>query len=138
MRELSLTSALPLHPKTVLYMNKTILIIEDEVIIGMALAAELEDYGYHVTDIVCSAEEALNTLQTTPIDLLILDIKISGSIDGLDLLTEIRKISQPSVIIISGNSDSNTHKRIKNMKVDGFFVKPVNTEELVRKIKSLP
>lgn len=118
-------------------MINNILIVEDEVIIGMALAAELEDHGYNIVDIACSGKEALKAVRSFQPDLIILDIKISGCMDGLETLSELRKIANPFVIVISGNSDTSTHSRIKGMAVDGFLVKPVNTKDLLGQIDAI-
>jgi two-component system, response regulator PdtaR len=107
-----------------------ILLVEDEAIIGMALAAELEDRGYTVVDVCPSGQEALLLMQQQPVDLVILDIKLAKGMDGLETLAEIRKIGSPRVIVISGNSEQQTVQRIQEAQVDGFLVKPVNMNEL--------
>lgn len=112
-----------------------ILIVEDEAIIGMAMAAELEDAGYAVVDIVHTGKEALSIIRQQVIDLVILDIKLGNGMDGLDTLVEIRKLQSPRIFIVSGNSDSYTAERMKNMDIDGFFVKPVNLRALIQRLE---
>lgn len=116
-----------------------VLIVEDEAIIGMALAAELEDAGYRIIDICPTGEEALTLLQKQVVDLVILDVKLGDGMDGIDTLKEIKKMCapQPKVFIISGNSDSFTSQQINKMGVDVFFVKPVNMAALLQQLTLL-
>lgn len=116
-----------------------ILIVEDEAIIGMALAAELEDAGYSVVDICPSGEEALVLLKKQAVDLVILDVKLGDGIDGIDTMKEIKKVCspQPKVFFISGNSDVFTTQQINKMHIDGFFVKPVNMSALLQQLDRL-
>lgn len=116
---------------------KNILIVEDEAIIGMALAADLEDLGYAITGVAGSGEEALELIRPHAPDLLLLDIKLRGSLDGIETLARIRQIANPKVIIISGNSEIRTYHRAQDMKVDGFIVKPVNMQDLQQLLKTI-
>ncbi len=116
---------------------RKILIVEDEAIIGMALAAELEDAGFEIMDITPTGKEALAIIRKELPDLVVMDIKLGNGMSGLDTLVEIRKIASPYFFIVSGNSDSQTAQQIKAMNVDGFFVKPVNSRSLIQRIRML-
>lgn len=109
---------------------KKILIVEDEAIIGMALAADLEEMGYEVQDVAGSGKEAFKMMKEEPADLVILDLKLGNGLDGPGTLLLIRELRDPKVIIISGNSEMNTIRHLQEMKIDGFLVKPVNIKEL--------
>lgn len=116
---------------------QSILIIEDEAIIGMALAADLEDAGYQVVDICPSGEEAVEIIKTSRVDLVILDVKLGMGMDGLQTLTKIRMHANPIIIVVSGNSDAITAQRIQEQKVDYFFVKPLNINALLLQLQAL-
>lgn len=116
---------------------KNILIVEDEAIIGMALAADLEDMGYVINGIAGSGEEAVELIKQQTPDLLLLDIKLQGSIDGIETLRRIRQIASPRVVIISGNSEERTLKRVQDIEVNGFIVKPVNLQDLQQLMESI-
>lgn len=116
---------------------KTILLVEDEAIIAMALAAELEDAGFEIVDIVSTGTEALALILQRAPDLVILDVKLGDGMNGLDTLLEIRKIANPHIFIVSGNSDAQTAKQIETMQVNGFFVKPVHVRSLLQHIQEL-
>lgn len=107
-----------------------ILIIEDEVIIGMALAADLEDLGFEVKEVVSSGEEAIQVIENDSVDLVILDLKLGNNMDGIETLRRIRQIADPKVVIISGNSELRMVNLVQEMKIDGFLVKPLNIKDL--------
>ena len=88
---------------------RTILVVEDEVLIRLHLAEELRRSGYHVHE-ASSADEAMRLLRTVAdIDLLITDIQMPGSMDGLalaDWTSQMRpamKIMIASANRVSGN-----------------------------------
>jgi DNA-binding response OmpR family regulator len=122
-----------MEPKTI----KRILIVEDEAIIGMALAAELEDADFEVIDITPTGKEALAVIQEEIPDLIILDVKLGNGMDGLETLAEIRKIATTCFFIVSGNSDARTVQKIEALGIDGFFVKPVHARMVIQHIHKL-
>ena len=83
--------------------KKCILVVEDELLVRLLLSDALRDEGYRVVE-ACNADEALAILDATPPDLIITDVRMPGSIDGLGLLALVREIlpSLP-VIITSGH-----------------------------------
>jgi DNA-binding NtrC family response regulator len=85
---------------------KCILVVEDELLIRMMVSEELRDAGYDVIE-ACNADEALIVLKTpVRIDLVISDVRMPGSIDGLGLLAVVRAcFPTMPVIITSGHSE---------------------------------
>jgi len=84
---------------------------------------------------VKSGEEALEVIKEMPIDVVILDIKMPGGMDGIETLREIKKI-QPicEVILLTGHGSMETS--IEGMKLGAFdyLLKPVKLEELLPKL----
>ena len=116
---------------------KKIVIVEDEVIIGLALKKQLEKLDYEVYDIISSAEDALDVLSSISLDLIFMDIKIEGKMDGIDLINTIRKknVLTP-VIFLTGNSDNKTVKRVEEVGSSAYLlVKPVTGDELRTALK---
>lgn len=81
-----------------------ILVVEDEFLIRMIVSDELRDAGFDVIE-ACNADEALTIIRSpVPVELIISDVRMPGSLDGLGLLAEIRAISPTlPVIITSGH-----------------------------------
>ena len=71
--------------------NPKILIVEDENIIALDIRSMLEDLGYLVSGIVSSGEESIQRASKIKPDLVLMDIKLKGSIDGLKAGEEIYK-----------------------------------------------
>ena len=86
--------------------RKCILVVEDEVLIRSMLSDELRDLGLHVVE-ACDADEAVEFLNTRqPLDLIISDICMPGSMDGLGLLKVVKStLPDLPVIIVSGHLD---------------------------------
>ncbi|HMK66835.1 MAG TPA: response regulator, partial [Thermodesulfobacteriota bacterium] len=68
-----------------------ILIVEDEVLIGLDLKIRLSNWGYTVTDQVLSAEKALESIEKTQPDLILMDINLRGKMDGIEAAAIIRE-----------------------------------------------
>jgi CheY-like chemotaxis protein len=84
--------------------RKCILVVEDELLIRIMVSDELRDAGYDVIE-ACSADEAV-TILTSPvrIDLIVSDVRMPGSLDGLGLLSVAReRFPALPVIITSGH-----------------------------------
>jgi len=85
--------------------RRCILVVEDELLIRFMLSDGLRDEGYHVIE-ACNADEALTILETAVPDLLISDVRMPGSLDGLELLKVVREtLAGLPVILISGHLD---------------------------------
>lgn len=85
----------------------TVLIVEDEWLVRMELAAAFEDASFHVLE-CASAEDAVASLRAgARIDLLVTDIRFSGEMTGWDLAGEARAINAAiAVIYVSANPPS--------------------------------
>lgn len=107
-----------------------ILIVEDELIVAHSLKEALQTYGYQVVAIVDSAESALNTLQQTLPDLVLMDITIKGQIDGIVLSQEIQNRFNLPVVYLTAYGDRATLERAKATNPYGYLLKPYRLEEL--------
>jgi CheY-like chemotaxis protein len=96
------------HPK--------IMIVEDENIIALDIRSMLEDFGYLVSDIVASGEESIQKASKKKPDLVLMDIKLKGSIDGVSAGEEIYRQFRIPIVYLTAYSDQATIKRIKNGK----------------------
>ena len=72
--------------------GETILVVEDDGLIALHLVELLEKAGYRVIDPACSGERALRTLERSPQpDLILMDIGLAGSLDGIETALQIRQ-----------------------------------------------
>ena len=71
-----------------------ILIAEDEPIIGIDIQNTLQNKGYDVPAVIPSGEEAVRKAEELDPDLILMDITLSGKIDGIDAVKKIRERKQ--------------------------------------------
>ena len=109
--------------------QKTVLIVDDEAAIRKLLHQKLSREGYWCEE-ANTAEQALNRLRSSPIDLVILDIKMPGK-SGIELLPEI-KASYPDTAVIMATAVTEISVAIQCMKqgADDYICKPFNLDEV--------
>jgi CheY-like chemotaxis protein len=114
----------------------SILMVEDEVLTAMCLTKELEAFGYTVLKNVTSGEEAIKNAKEKNPDLILMDIRLAGKLDGIETLREIQKSNAIPVIIMTGNSDSESKNRAAQLNFLAYFVKPISAKEIKEVIDS--
>jgi PAS domain S-box-containing protein len=107
-----------------------ILIVEDEYVIAANLQENLETLGYDVLGIASSATEAIETAGALRPDLVLMDIRLQGEMDGVQAAEQIWTHLQIPVIYVTGHSDKSTLDRAKITFPFGYILKPVKSKEL--------
>lgn len=110
-------------------------VVEDEVIIADSICAVLRQLGYDTCEPSASFSEALEMIETEKPDLLLLDINLAGSKDGIQLAAEIKTRYGLPFIFLTANSDSATVERAKTVEPPAYLVKPFNKDELYTSIE---
>jgi PAS domain S-box-containing protein len=100
-----------------------ILVVEDERITGEDIKMGLESAGYIVPSIVSSGEEAIQEVEKFLPDLVLMDIRLNGKMDGIEAAENIRSRFRIPVIYLTAFSDENTIKRAKETQPSGFIIK---------------
>jgi PAS domain S-box-containing protein len=108
----------------------TIFIVEDEYILAINLQEILETLGYTVVGIATCAEEAIEKAIELRPNLVLMDIRLPGEMDGIQAAEEIWNRVQIPVIYITGYSDSSTVERAALTFPFGYIVKPLKEHEL--------
>lgn len=101
-----------------------ILIVEDESIVALDLANGLEQDGYQIAGIADNAEEAHQLFNEHEIDIVLMDVNIIGSKDGIDTATELLKQKPIPIIYLTAFTDPVTIDRIKQTHPAAFLSKP--------------
>jgi CheY-like chemotaxis protein len=114
---------------------KKVMIVEDELIIQMVTKQVVQEAGFAVCAVTATGEEAIDLAKECNPDVILMDIKLEGDLDGIDAMNKIREFSDVPVIYVTGNSDSYHKKRAAETKMFGFLVKPVDFGELINTIK---
>lgn len=108
-----------------------ILIVEDEALLGMWLKIVLTKRGFGVSGIFTNGEDAVEFAKKTLPDVVLMDIRLAGKIDGIQAATEILARGQTSVIFMTGYSDEETRKRASAVAPAAYLVKPFTTADLI-------
>lgn len=111
-------------------MKAKILIVEDEGLIAEDIKANLEKLGHTVVGIVMNGDRALDAIANPDIDLVLLDINIKGSLNGIDLATLIKEKYHMPFIYLTASSDDYTLEKAKATLPYGYIVKPFNEFDL--------
>ena len=111
-----------------------ILVVDDEVDFLETIVNRLEKRKLNATG-VTSGEEAIALLKEQLFDVIILDIKMPGGMDGIEALREIKKI-QPLVEVILLTGHASVETSIEGMKLGAFdyCLKPIKFEDLLQKM----
>jgi two-component system, response regulator PdtaR len=110
--------------------NPGILIIEDEIIVATDLSFRLESMGFRVTSIADSAEEALESFKMDCPDLILSDINLRSSSDGIDIARLLQEIQMVPVIYLTAQSDAETVERAKTTFPAAYLTKPFDDRQL--------
>lgn len=109
-------------------MKERILIVEDEAIVALSLKMELETRGYKVCGFVSSGEEAIDKARAESPDLILMDINLSGEMDGIEAAEKIVSSGDARVIFFSGNSNLKIDTRIQRLQPLGLLNKPITVD----------
>lgn len=107
-----------------------ILLVEDENIIAMDVGQRLENLGYQVVGQAISGEEAIRLAVESEPDLILMDVKIRGPMDGIETSARIRAAQDIPIIYLTAFADENTIKRARLTEAYGYILKPFEDREL--------
>jgi CheY-like chemotaxis protein len=108
-----------------------IMIVEDEGIIAEDIAARLNKAGHAVTSIAASSEEVFDNLRESPPDLILMDIHIEGSLDGIETAAKVREMSGIPIVYLSAYADRETMSRTGATGAFAFVTKPISSAKLL-------
>ncbi|MBF0344006.1 MAG: diguanylate cyclase [Nitrospirae bacterium] len=112
-----------------------IMIVEDEGLTGAYIQKTLEGLGYTVTSLEFSAEEAIEKAGIDRPDLILMDIKLQGEMDGIEAAFEIRRGYDIPVVYLTAHSDEAMLERAKITEPFGYVIKPFESRELYSNIE---
>jgi DNA-binding NarL/FixJ family response regulator len=113
----------------------SILIVEDEALVASYIQEVLDESGFKVAGIAGSGQEALSLAAESRPTLALVDIRLTGPIDGIELACLLRqKFSVPS-IFLSGFVDADTTARAEAAQPFGFLPKPFLPSQVFKEIE---
>jgi len=108
----------------------TALIVEDEAIVAADLAAKLEQLGYEVVGSVARGEEAIESACSLKPEVVLMDIRLKGAMDGIEVAEAMLRRHNAPVIYLTAHSDKATLERAKLSQPYGYILKPFEEREL--------
>jgi len=113
-----------------------VLVVEDEALIAEELQERLARLGAIVVGIVSSGHAAIEATGRHDPDLVLLDIRIKGELDGIDVAERLRLSSTAAVVFLTAHADRDTLDRAKRVHPAGYLLKPVD-DTLLRLVLEL-
>ncbi len=113
-----------------------ILIVEDEAILAMNQERLLSRMGYQVCGVTDNGRTAVGIVKRSAPDLILMDIRIRGPIDGIQTAELIRLFSDVPVLYTTAYSDEETLIRLRNTSYSRYLFKPYQVEELQEAVEA--
>jgi CheY-like chemotaxis protein len=114
----------------------SILIVEDEALVASYIEEVLRESGFRVAGIAASAPEALSLAAEARPSMALVDIRLTGPIDGIELACQLRQRFAVPAIFLTGLIDTETIERARAAQPLGFLPKPFLPSQVFNVIQS--
>ena len=114
----------------------SIAIVEDQALVAEALKVTLERWGYEVVGIALSGTEAIQLIESSRPDLVLMDIILQDDMDGIEAASIIGERFGVPAVYLTANSDPSTVERIRSTHSYGYLLKPYKDRELQVAVES--
>lgn len=116
--------------------RSTILLVEDELISAKDIQSSLEESGYHVPHLAKSGEDALKLVSQALPDLIIMDIMLAGTLNGIETAMRIHEQFGIPVIFLTAYADDATFRDAVKTHPYAYVLKPVDHTELLMAVET--
>lgn len=118
-------------------MSSSVLIVEDEILVGLMLEEALTDAGFKVAGVYRSGPSALACLQREAVDLVIVDLLLEGELSGIDFANALRAFWAGPIVFHTAVSDASIRQRMAMVPNATMIFKPTPEADLVRAVRGL-
>jgi len=115
-----------------------VLIVEDEFFISLHTKGLLQALGHAAVAVAVSADQAVAIAEREHPDVVLMDIRLLGSRDGIDAAEEIHRRLGIGSIFVTANTDPQTRRRAEAVRPIGFLEKPLTEQRLRAGLGSVP
>jgi CheY-like chemotaxis protein len=112
-----------------------ILIVEDDRVVARDLAQQLTSMGHSVAGMTSHGEDVLSRTLDTRADLVLMDIRVEGPVDGITAAQQVRDKCQIPVVFLTGYADDATTQRAGLTEPFGYLLKPFQEPQLLTTIE---
>lgn len=116
-------------------MKRRILIVEDEAVTSVLLEKTLKELGYEVVGSAFDGTEAIALARDKHPDIILMDIRIQGDMDGIETAKRIYQLYGIPIIYLTAHSDDDTIRRAVESGPFGYLIKPFKERELYSNIE---
>ena len=107
-----------------------IMIVEDERILALDLAETLDELGYTVAGMASRADEAIELARRLDPQLILMDVRLDGDVDGITAAETIRDEHDVPVVFLTAHADDDTLQRATSSDASAYLVKPFKAPDL--------
>lgn len=107
-----------------------ILIVEDEALVSEDLRQQVTDLGYEVVGTVMDGQEVIGACEETGPDLVLMDIRLRGAVDGISVAEQLRARFDLPVIYVTAYADDAVLERARKTESLGYLIKPIRHLDL--------
>jgi len=112
-----------------------VLVVEDHALIALDLKMMVDELGGDVVEVATSGERAVALAAELRPDVVLMDVRLAGLIDGIDAASTVAQIPGTALIFVTGNTDPITLRRIERLGNKRVVPKPVLANELLAAIR---
>lgn len=114
-----------------------ILIVEDEFLVAISTQSLLHSLDYEVAGIADTGKDAVRLAQTTNPDLILMDLRLRGQLDGIATAREIQRSLAVPIVFVTGFRREDVQVRAREVDSCAYLSKPYSPEDLKAVISSV-
>ena len=107
-----------------------VLIVEDETIFAMSMRRVLTMLGHETCGVISTGEEAVELAKLENPDLIIMDVCLKGSMDGIEAAREIRSEDDVPIVFISGYQEAKLLEKAGSVEYTTYLIKPIVPDDI--------
>lgn len=111
--------------------NISILIVEDEALSALRLKVELKKSGYNDIANVRSGEQAITKAESLKPDIILMDIRLAGKMDGIETSKKILSFLSVPIILMTGYQDEEVISRAREVNPVEILFKPLEISDIL-------
>lgn len=111
-----------------------VMVVEDEVLIGLMLVKKLRSYGYEVGEVVTTGEEAVEKTAAESPAVILMDVTLAGPMNGIEAAQKIKDRYNIPIIIFTGYDDRQLYDQARRVDPVAILAKMVPMSDIVAAI----
>jgi len=109
-----------------------VMVVEDQALIALSLAADLASMGCDVVGRAATAEAAIELARRVNPDIVLMDVHLGGRMDGIEAAARIAEHAGPRIVFLTAYADGPERKRMEALHPAAILGKPYEPDDLAR------